>query len=173
MYSVDGLDRIRSLSDVPQADAGAPQPIVFGNEQRLLLAYVCSEESEGPPPYDSVQIMTSSSKGKIALVEFRLTCIYMFGAPNDESFAGHPLALRGLEPYGAFEIEDSSWIRQLERMNSVHGRHNSSRYARLRHYVFSFHDSTFECVAESFAADLREGSLRDVMAEMVQRVQGP
>lgn len=47
MCLVDGLDRVRLLSEVPQADVGAPQPIVFGNEQRLLLAYICSEEAKG------------------------------------------------------------------------------------------------------------------------------
>lgn len=170
MYQVDGSERIKPLSDVPQANGGAPQPIVFSNEQRLLLAYSCSDEDEGP--YDSVQIMTEESAGKVALIEFRLPCIHMFGAPNDEAFTGHPLAQKGLQPYGAFEIEDSSWIRELAVMNRVHGRHNESRYGRLKHYAFSFHDSTFECVAESYAANLREGSLRDLMSEMLQRLQG-
>ena len=38
--------------------------------------------------------------------------------------------------------------RQLERMNSVHALHNPERFSRLVHFVFSFHDSTFECVAD-------------------------
>ena len=48
----------------------------------------------------------------------------MFGPPNDEAFDGHPLARRGLRPYGAFEVTHSSWIRQLEQMNSVHPHHS-------------------------------------------------
>ena len=57
----------------------------------------------------------------------------MFGPPNDEAFSGHPLASRGLHPYGAFKIENSSWIRHLEKMNSVHPNHHPERYFKLQH----------------------------------------
>lgn len=40
--------------------------------------------------------------------------------PNDESLHGHPLFERGLAFYGAFRVENSSWIRALVRINSVH-----------------------------------------------------
>jgi hypothetical protein len=83
-------------------------------------------------------------------VTFNMAEAHMFGSPNDEAFDGHPLARRGLEPYGAFEIEHSSWIRQLEQMNSVHPHHSPELFEGLRHYVLSFHDTTFECVAEGF-----------------------
>lgn len=91
----------------------------------------------------------------------------MFGGPNDEAFDGHPLAARGLTPYGVFEVKDSSWIRKLERMNSVHPMHNRELFLkRLRHFIFAFHDSTFECVAERFEFDLIEGSMMDVLQHM-------
>src|SRR5262245_63708733 len=69
-------------------------------------------------------------------------------SPNDEAFAGHPLANRGLMPYGAFVIESSSWIRRLEQMNSAHPCHKPERFWARKHYVLTFHDSTFECVAD-------------------------
>lgn len=69
----------------------------------------------------------------------------MFGPPNDEAFAGHPLADRGLNPYSVAEVQRSSWIRGLERMNSVHARHSRERFLEhKRHFVFAFHDSTFK-----------------------------
>ena len=55
---------------------------------------------------------------------------HMFGPPNDEALRGHPLAGRGLRPYAAFEIRQSSWLRRLERMNSVHPRHDRERRAQ-------------------------------------------
>jgi hypothetical protein len=62
-----------------------------------------------------------------------------------------------LTPYGAFRIQNSSWIRQLERMNSVHRYHRPERYAELTHLIFSFHDSTVECVCKSWEiATIRE-----------------
>jgi hypothetical protein len=77
---------------------------------------------------------------------------------------GHPLASRGLQAYSAFEVRNSSWIRQLERMNSVHPQHNPARYSMLHHYVFAFHDSTFECVARDFSLSLHTGTTLRVLA---------
>jgi hypothetical protein len=33
-------------------------------------------------------------------------------------------------------------------MNRVHPEHNASRFGSLRHFVLTFHDNTFECVAD-------------------------
>jgi len=35
-------------------------------------------------------------------------------------------------------------------MNSVHRCHDPETFKALTHYIFTFHDSTFECVAASF-----------------------
>jgi hypothetical protein len=56
-------------------------------------------------------------------------------------------AVSRLAALGVFRVDGSSWVRQLERMNSVHAHHDASKFARLTHYVIAFHDSTFECVA--------------------------
>jgi hypothetical protein len=34
-------------------------------------------------------------------------------------------------------------------MNSIHPHHRADCFAALTHYVFAFHDTTFECVAAS------------------------
>ena len=82
-----------------------------------------------------------------ALVRFEFVRAVMFGPPNDEAFSGHPLADRGLPPYGAFEVLESSWIRRLERINAVHPNHRPEHFADDRHFVLAFHDEVFECVA--------------------------
>src|SRR5919205_482975 len=139
MYSVDQRDKVIELKQVPQSSVGAPMPVVLSDEFKVLLVYIVQETPADVDP--------GTADEPLALVEFTGYRSYMFGGLNDEAFHGHPLATRGLYPYGAFQIENSSWIRQLEKMNSVHPSHNPGRFARLRHYVFSFHDSTFECVA--------------------------
>ena len=46
---------------------------------------------------------------------------------------------------------ESSWLRQLERMNAVHRGHDRERFmANRMHFVLSFHDSTFECIANGY-----------------------
>jgi hypothetical protein len=169
MYTVDEQDRVTELKEVPQSDVGAPSPIVLGDEQRTLLAY----RIQGKPfPFDG-RVLTDADlemfTDEFALVEFHLCHSYMFGAPNDEAFAGHPLAGRGLEPYAVFEIENSSWIRQLEQMNSVHSRHRGGWLQRLKHFVFAFHDSTFECVAPSFVVS-KYSSFESLLTEMHKRL---
>ncbi len=51
-------------------------------------------------------------------------------------------------------------------MNSVHEHHKPQRYERLKHYVFAFHDSTFECVAEGYEVTLHDGPLKRLLPEM-------
>ena len=170
MYSVDELDRVVPLDDVPQSSVGAPLPAVLCDERRLLLAYLLQEDTSDWNG-TSVRTVDLESPGEpLALVEFSGYGSFMFGAPNDEAFNGHPLYSRGVHPYGAFLIEDSSWVRQLERMNSVHPYHNPKRYEQLKHYVFAFHDSTFECVAEGFTVTEHFGSLAEILIEMQKRL---
>ena len=169
MYTVDASDRVVGCADAPLPDSGAALPFIISNEQRLLLAYMAANTEAGDT--FSVELMTPDSQGYVALVEFNHPRAHMFGPPNDETFSSHPLANRGLRPYGSFEVIDSSWIRQLIGMNRA--RHPWNPYEGMRHFIFSFHDSTFECVAKSLAVNLREGSVRDVMFEIMQKLQGP
>ena len=55
-------------------------------------------------------------------------------------------------------------------MNRVHEHHRPERYAELRHYVFAFHDSTFECVARGFDVTVCEGSIASAVTEMARRL---
>jgi len=40
-------------------------------------------------------------------------------------------------------------------MNAVHPRHSDAHFAALRHFVLTFHDATFECVAASYSVSKR------------------
>ena len=170
MYPIDTLDQVLEVHYAPQPSSGAPLPFIMSDEQLVLLAYMVSESDKSISA--KVKMMIADSPGYVALVEFAMPCAHMFGPPNDETITSHPLAERGLRPYGVFEVLNSSWVRQLARMNKIHRHHSPSRFEDLRHYIFSFHDSTFECIAKSVAVNLREGSLRDVMFEMLKRLQG-
>ena len=135
MYTID-KDIVAELSDVPPLDGGAPEPVMFVNDRRLVLAYFTS----------AIELE------QIACVEFLHCCAHYFGSPNDEILHGHPLYERGLKHYSIVEVKDSSWIRSLERINSVHKRHDPKRFQLLRHFIFAFPDSMFECVAQGFTA---------------------
>jgi hypothetical protein len=167
MYEVDSLDVVVELHDAPRPDMGAPLPMVLCDEQHLLLAYIVSEPD---PAWDGsyATVVSPESEGMaVACIRFKWPAAHMFGPPNDEALSGHPLADRGLHPYAVFEVHDSSWIRKLERMNSVHPCHNRERFLEgLRHFVFAFHDSTFECIADGFEVEVFRGSIRSALNHM-------
>ena len=166
MYEVDEKDRVATLEGIPQSSVGAPLPLVIANEQRVVLAYYMNSTDRTWDGKTIRIVDEQSSDEPIALV--RLDCVvHMFGPPNDEAFSGHPLASRGLHPYGAFRIEGSSWIRGLERMNRVHEQHRPERFEQLQHLIFAFHDSTFECVCRDFDVRTEHGSLLGVTPAML------
>ncbi|MBL8901513.1 MAG: hypothetical protein JNM84_28050 [Planctomycetes bacterium] len=156
MVRVDARDRVVRLQDVPPCDAGSPRPVVLATEHELLVGYFLRTSIEDEEAIEA-------AKQPVAIVRFRRPVASTFGPPNDEAIQGHPLAARGLEPYDAFEVLDSSWVRELERRNSVHPHHDPRRYDRLRHFVLTFHDSTFECVAEGYASVQGVGALESLL----------
>lgn len=165
MYTVDDRDIVVELTDVPQSSVGAPCPMVLASEGWLRLAYYL-EQSDEDWDGKTVRMVSETTEGELcALVLFKGIRAHMFGPPNDEAFSGHPLASRGLGPYAVFEVQNSSWIRGLERMNSVHPSHSAARFRAYKHYVFAFHDSTFEAVAEGFELGIRNGSVSSVLRE--------
>jgi hypothetical protein len=166
MYSVDEKDSVVPLAEVPQSDPGAPMPFVMCDEHTVLLAYFVFQKD---PNWDGtyVQIRDPESPQElISLINFEWPKSHIFGPPNDEAFSGHPLASRGLRRYSAAEVKHSSWIRRLERMNSVHHRHNPAWFDKYRHFIFAFHDSTFECVAKGLQVSVHKGPMSSVLTEM-------
>jgi len=164
MYEVDRKDKVIELTNIPQSSVGAPLPIVIADEQNVIIAFYLENTTES---WDGTSIRVvgiNSDKESIAIVKFEHCSSHMFGPPNDEAFSGHPLASRGLKPYSYFEIQNSSWIRKSEKMNSVHPYHNKIKFMENeKHYIFSFHDSTFECIAHGYNLKVIDGSMKDAM----------
>ena len=137
-YTIDDRDRVVAFPAIPAPDAGAPEPVVEAHEHLVRLAYFPSDGS-------------ISSDQQKAVVEFRGCKSFLFGMPNDETLDGHPLWERGLHFYQPARVLESSWVRQVERMASVHDQHSPSRFSELLHLIIPFHDSTFECLTDTFS----------------------
>ncbi|MGD8869422.1 MAG: hypothetical protein PVI01_17515 [Gemmatimonadales bacterium] len=167
MYKVRD-DRVIEIETAPRPDVGAPLPAVVSDEYHLLLAYIVSQPD---PNWDGTYVRAVSPDSPdepIAIVTFKGPYCHLFGPPNDEAFAGHPLAARGLRRYSVNEIVDSSWVHSLERMNAVHPYHRPESFAEYRHFVFAFHDSTFECVAHGFEFEMHRGSMSSAVQLMAK-----
>jgi hypothetical protein len=167
MYSVSSSDRPREVASAPQCSVGAPCPCLVAGEHSLRLAYYL-EEDRLSNEWLRAPIRAARpdwSDDLCAHVTFEGAYAHMFGPPNDEAFAGHPLAARGLAPYAVFEVDDSSWLRQLVEINSVHPYHKSEHFAAFKHFVFSFHDTTFECIAKGYSIALGRGTPLSVLED--------
>lgn len=145
MYMVDKLDEVVELRNIPQMSPGAPLPTLVATDDQLMLAFELAGNDQ------------------CCLIEFIDPRVHYFGAPNDEALLGHPLGQRGLTFYAFFEVLNSSWIRSLERMNRVHPQHGPHHFANLRHFIATFHDSTFECVSAGMRVTLVENKSREAM----------
>jgi len=93
---------------------------------------------------------------------------HSFGPPDEEALEAHPLFARGLDYHQAFEVRNSSWIRSLERMNRVQMWHDAAEFTRYRHFIVTFQDATFECIAESFRVSGHTGT-PDEVVRLMQR----
>jgi hypothetical protein len=43
-------------------------------------------------------------------------------------------------------------------------------WRKLQHFIFGFHDCTFECLAESFEVEVHHMPLGDLLHQMVERL---
>jgi hypothetical protein len=142
------------ITELPKMDVGAPLPIVLADDYGLVLSYLLLGPMMGP------------IIGAYILFDGLRT--HSLGSPNDEALRGHPLWSRGLRSYGAFQVENSPLIESLERINSIHPFHKPERYQVLKHFIFTFHDSTFECVATSFQIKTAEGEIRSARLALME-----
>lgn len=150
-----------------QWDTGAPLPYLLQNDDRTFVVFFLSDvDPEWDGTYVNVRDPGDPRPSKLAVVQFKRCMCTKMGAPNDEVFHGHPLYGRGLAAYAALQVKNSPWIKELEAINSVHSYYKPESWRKLNHYIFGFHDSTFECVAESFGVDVRAATVPELLAEI-------
>lgn len=117
---------LAEIKNFPQSSIGAPIPVVLSDEHKFFLCYYVEDIAEGWNG-TPVQVGADTEDEAVAIINFEKYRIYKFGPPNDEAIAGHPLFKKGLKPYSIFKLEGSSWITELEKINSVHPSHDKKK----------------------------------------------
>jgi len=152
-------------------DTGAPLPYLLQNDYRTFVAFFLRDvDPNWDGTYVTVRNSNSGLSEKLALVEFERCICTKMGAPNDEVLHGHPLYGKGLAAYEAMVVENSTWLKALEKINAVHDAYNPEFWRGLKHYILPFHDSTFECVARGFKVEAFEVPLSDLLSEVCKRL---
>ena len=149
-------------------DIGAPLPFLLCNDYKTFLSfYISDPDPNWDGTYVNVVAPSSSEPASLCLVKFNRCVSAKLGHPNDEVHHGHSLSGRGLETYTAQIVMNSKWIDEVAKNNSVHSYDNPENWKNLKHYIFWFHDSTFECLAESYEVEVTS----ETMGDLLNRIQ--
>ncbi len=117
-----------------------------------------------------------------AVAEFKRLRLTRFGGPNDEGLPEHPLYPHGLSTLGycICEVEHSVWANEVGARNEASARRIAGgRFDRAysgarfvpRHFLFSFHDSTFECLADELSVRVSQEPFAATLAPFVKRAE--
>jgi hypothetical protein len=128
--------------------SGVPRPVLLQSESACYLLFVGSKKQ-------------SPDSDAIAIVKFQSCRIARFGYPNDEALPGHPSYKLGLRYYDVFEVNNSPWELELRLQNRV--AFPAFEMPKRRHFVITFHDSTFECIAESTTVEFSDESFQSAV----------
>jgi hypothetical protein len=100
-----------------------------------------------------------------AVVRFKRCILSRFGYPNDEARWG--IAKYKGASYGIYEVRNSTWIQEVVRMNRCRFPSTRDDYV-AKHFLFTFHDDTFECLADDMALEV----VNEPFEETFRRISG-
>lgn len=148
-------ERVERLDIGLVCDVGVPYPVLVQSDERTFLAFRLGRRGSGTSSTIQVVVPAAAEPTRVGVIEFVGCRLASMGLPNDEALSGHRLWRRGLREVGyhsAGEVFNSSLVRDLEQGNRVHPRHQPAFFTSLRHFVFTFKECTFECVATGLLA---------------------
>jgi hypothetical protein len=116
-----------------------------------------------------------------AVMEFKGCCRTLFGGPNDEALPEHPLWHKGLADrgYDICEVLNSSWAKEVmgrarRSAERIWGSRFEKAYQNVdwstRHFIVTFHDSTFECLADDFVLTVHKAPFAELLGRISQRL---
>jgi hypothetical protein len=139
-------------------------------EQIVLLKLGINWNEDIPAPYmlssgtrRSLAFRTCNEGGKvngnITLIEF-INCRYIyFGGLNRRNFIRNMFYKKKLCNCSAHVVENSKWIAGIKKING--GSEAGAEYwTNTRHYIFTFSDVTFECIADGYRIKQTDGSAK-------------
>lgn len=155
----EDIDRVVKLKFGYEPEAAVSGALLLQNEYAAYLTFNAMRPRDDGM-YD---------EAGTAIVELIRCSTTKFGYPNDESIEGHPLYAKGLEAYNIFEVLNSSWIAQQQMQNLV-SFPDRTNMSWKRHFIFTFHDSTFECLAENIKLTISEEPYEQILFKISQQV---
>ena len=122
-------DNVIPLESVPRPSGDEPEPFIAGTERQLALAYRIGQ--------------SDLENYGASFDEEAPFCVLLFPNPashahTNEAFGLHPLMSNGLIEHCVHEVMNSTSLAPPEAESSA---------PLERHFIITFRDSTFECIA--------------------------
>ena len=156
-------DNIIELDLGIRPGAAVSGAVCLQTEETAVLTFNAMQPTDRIGPYGPYM-----KDAGTAVVEFRRCIITRFGYPNDEPRGEIP-QYAGAAGYGIYEVQDSTWIREVVRMNRIRFPRTKDDYVR-KHFLFTFHDSTFECLADDLSLTVSREPYAAVFARVHRHV---
>lgn len=170
LYTPDERDYVHEETDIPAPVPGAPLPSILATDETLLVSYYSEIRLSGASSQKPI-LVNAGFKGTVVIADFRSPVAFFSVPLSNETLEAHPLAYRGLLSYRVFRVENSSLIRRLIAAQYVHPRPFPGAFKDSKHYIFTFHDSVFETVADTVSVRTFPGSIRDAQEEMLELIR--
>jgi hypothetical protein len=133
-----------------EMDFGSPSPTILSNDNELFIAFYADKQSLSTIPQERNTIYDTG----IFALKFKAFLKYTFGLPGDETILGHPYSKLGMKSYSFYELRNSDFIKSLQDIEKIHTNYNPEKWKMYKHYILTFHDNMFECIAQDF--EIRE-----------------
>ncbi len=134
-------------------DFGSPSPTILSNDNELFIAFYADKENTSAIPHERNTIYDTG----IFALKFKKYLKYTFGLPSDETIQAHPYCQLGMRSYSFYELRNSDLIKSLQDMEKIHPKYNPEKWKIYKHYILTFHDNMFECIAQGF--EIREENI--------------
>jgi hypothetical protein len=149
MYSFDGQDRVVELEAFRAPNPDAPYPSVRAAQRWLALTYSVADLTD------------EETQGLHSVVKFEGVQAHSFRAASRDTLSSHPLRDRGLVSDSVQEVLDSSWIREWTRERAGDPSQGPDHSPALRHVIFTFRHSIFECLCTEWTDQVMRAVWRD------------
>lgn len=160
----------RALAAAKGEEYAVPYDIGFVPEAAVSEAVLLQTEDGAVLSFSAMRPQPNGKRADAGygIVEIDRCSLTKFGYPNDEALPGHPLHEKGLDAYGVFEVHNSSWVKLITQQNRV--AFPKTPESKQRHFIITFHDCTFECIARELKASTSTKRYAEVFEEMRKRV---
>ena len=149
-----------------EMDYGSPSPTIVSNDNELFVAFYADKVNTSPIPQERNIIYDIG----IFALKFKHYLKYTFGQPGNETIQGHPYSKLGMESYSFYELENSDFIKSLQNIDKLHPSYNSEKWKAYKHFILTFHDNMFECIAKGFEIREENTSLYNQATTMLKEL---